>query len=58
MPVTAHSAFDKAGDYYGIKVVKIPVDSKTWAVDMGKLAKAINKNTICVYISLYPCIKF
>ena len=26
MPITAHSAFDKACDYFRIKLVKIPVD--------------------------------
>ena len=53
MPITAHSAFDKAGSYYGIKVVKVPLDSKTWEVDIGKLVKSINKNTICVISFLF-----
>lgn len=40
-------AFDKACDIFGIKIVKIPVDSN-FKVDLVKLKKAINRNTICL----------
>lgn len=46
IPVSAHAAFDKAGDYFGIKVHHIPVDPVTRKVNVGRVARAINSNTI------------
>lgn len=46
-PVTAHAAFDKAAQYFSIKLVKIPVDGSMRA-DVGALRKAINRNTVVV----------
>ncbi|KAI8839273.1 pyridoxal phosphate-dependent transferase [Chytridium lagenaria] len=39
VPVTIHAAFDKGADYFGVKIVHIPVDAK-------KVKRAINRNTI------------
>ncbi len=47
VPVTAHAAFDKAGEYFGIMVIKIPIDDN-FLVDVSKLEKAVNHNTICI----------
>ncbi len=47
-PKTAHPAFDKAGGYFGIKVVDIPVDLPDFRVDPGAVASAINKNTVAI----------
>ncbi len=47
VPVTAHAAFDKAGEYFRIKVIKIPLGDN-YLVDISKLKKAINRNTICI----------
>jgi len=45
IPSTAHAAFDKAGSYFGIKVIHVPVD-KNMLADVNAMAKAITKNTI------------
>lgn len=48
VPTTAHSAFDKAGQYFGITVKTVRVDTKTFQVDIKAMERAINKNTIMV----------
>ena len=47
IPVTAHAAFDKAGEYFKIKVKRIPADEKFQA-DLNAVRKAANGNTICI----------
>ena len=47
VPSTAHAAFDKAAQYFGIKLVKVPVGPDCRA-DVAATKKAINRNTICV----------
>nr|AEX09416.1 sphingolipid long-chain base phosphate lyase [Wickerhamomyces ciferrii] len=46
IPETAHAGFDKAGYYFGMKVHHVPLDPKTYKVDLGKLKRLINKNTV------------
>lgn len=46
-PTTAHAAFDKAGHYFGIKVIRIPVGSDCRA-DVTAARKAIGRNTIAL----------
>lgn len=46
-PVTAHAAFDKASQYFGIKMVKVPVDAALRA-DVNAARKAVSKNTIVI----------
>ncbi|KAH9944721.1 PLP-dependent transferase [Amylocystis lapponica] len=46
VPVSAHAAFDKACAYFGIKVHTIPVNPETRQVDLKRVARAINGNTI------------
>ncbi|GAA5864026.1 hypothetical protein JCM1840_000671 [Sporobolomyces johnsonii] len=46
VPISAHAAFDKASKYFGIKIHHIPVDPKTRKVDIRKVKRAINPNTI------------
>ncbi|KAE8272252.1 hypothetical protein A4X09_0g23 [Tilletia walkeri] len=48
LPASAHAAFFKAGDYFGIKVHQIPVDPVTRKVLLPKVKRAINKNTILI----------
>ena len=50
--MSVHAAFDKACDYFGIKLVHIPLD-KDMKVDTTKLRKAINRNTIAVCIVFF-----
>lgn len=48
LPVTAHTAFDKAADYLGIRVRRTKLDTKTYKADLKALEKAIDSNTIMV----------
>jgi glutamate/tyrosine decarboxylase-like PLP-dependent enzyme len=52
-PVTAHAAFDKASQYFNIKMVKIPVDSE-FKADQASARKAVTKNTV-VIVGSAPC---
>jgi len=45
IPVTAHAAFDKAAQYFNIKIVHIPVDAD-YRADVAAARKAITRNTI------------
>lgn len=47
VPVTAHAAFDKASQYFNIKMVHIPVD-ETFRADVNAARRAISHNTIVV----------
>ena len=47
LPATAHVAFDKAAHYFGIKVVRIPVDDH-YQANWIAAKNAINKNTIVI----------
>lgn len=46
IPVTAHAGFDKAAYYFGIKLHHVDLDPKTFKVDLKKVKKFINKNTV------------
>ncbi|KAG6800804.1 sphingosine-1-phosphate lyase [Apis mellifera caucasica] len=46
MPVTAHSAFDKAAQYLKLKVRSVPVDQHSYTVCIKSMEKAITRNTI------------
>ncbi|XP_012283543.1 sphingosine-1-phosphate lyase [Orussus abietinus] len=46
MPVTAHSAFDKAAQYLKIKILTVPVNPHSYTVSIAAMKRAINKNTI------------
>ncbi|MDF1596010.1 MAG: aminotransferase class V-fold PLP-dependent enzyme [Acidimicrobiia bacterium] len=46
-PVTAHVAFDKAAHYFGMKMVRIPVDG-AFRADVSAAAGIINRNTVVV----------
>lgn len=45
VPVTAHAAFDKAGSYFRIKVIHIPVDEVTRKVNVRAMKRAITSRT-------------
>ena len=47
VPVTAHAAFNKASEYFKIKLRAIPID-ENYQVDLKKLKRAINSNTILI----------
>ena len=48
IPISAHAAFDKGAAYMGLKVHTIPVDPETRQVNVKRVARAINPNTILV----------
>jgi len=48
LPVTAHAAFEKGADYFGIRISHIPVDPVTYQVDISKVKSAICSNTILI----------
>ncbi|XP_073452808.1 sphingosine-1-phosphate lyase 1 [Aquarana catesbeiana] len=50
-PVSAHAAFDKAANYFGMKMVHIPLDKKTMKVDVKAMRRAISKNTAMLVCS-------
>eukprot|EP01125_Pyxidicula_operculata_P021395 TRINITY_DN8220_c0_g1_i1.p1 TRINITY_DN8220_c0_g1~~TRINITY_DN8220_c0_g1_i1.p1 ORF type:complete len:548 (-),score=128.18 TRINITY_DN8220_c0_g1_i1:27-1670(-) len=48
IPSTAHAAFDKAADYFSIRVTHIPVDPVTFKVEVDKVKQAICSNTVAI----------
>lgn len=46
IPVTAHAGFDKASYYFGIKLHHVPLDPVTYKVDLKKMERHINGNTV------------
>lgn len=53
VPSTAHAAFTKAGQYFRIKIICIPVDAD-FRADVPETRKAINENTIALVGSAPP----
>ncbi|MBG7609715.1 MAG: aspartate aminotransferase family protein, partial [Anaerolineae bacterium] len=45
MPVTAHPAFDKAGDYFNVKIVHVPVQDD-YRANIDAMRQAISRDTI------------
>jgi len=48
MPHTAHPAFDKAGKYFGIKMIHIPVAEPDFRVSPEAVETQINANTVAI----------
>ena len=46
LPDTAHVAFDKGAHYFGVKVVRAPVDPATTQVDVDFVRAHVNPNTV------------
>jgi glutamate/tyrosine decarboxylase-like PLP-dependent enzyme len=46
VPSSAHPSFDKAADYFSVKIVKVPVDKKTHRADVKAMENALTENTI------------
>jgi glutamate/tyrosine decarboxylase-like PLP-dependent enzyme len=47
VPATAHAAFDKAAQYFNIKMIHVPVDTN-YQADVAAVRKAITRNTIVI----------
>jgi len=48
MPHTAHPAFDKSGEYFGIRIIHVPVSGPDYRVDPGAVAERITENTAAI----------
>jgi len=48
MPHTAHPAFDKAGEYFGIKMVHVPVEAPDFRVDPQAVEAEITPKTLAI----------
>ncbi len=48
MPRTAHPAFNKAGEYFGITLVPVPVEPPDYRVDPAEMASRITENTVAI----------
>ncbi len=55
LPTTAHAAFTKGAEYFGLKAVRVPVDAE-YRADPDAMAAAITDNTVLVVASApqYP----
>jgi len=51
MPKSGHPSFDKGCEYFGVKLVPVDLDPVTLKVDLEKLEKAINPNTVAIVAS-------
>lgn len=54
-PSTAHTAFDKAAQYFKIHIKYIPVDKSTFEADVRAMKRAIDSNTVMVSFLIYVC---
>ena len=48
VPSSAHPSFDKAAEYFKVKLVKVPVDIETHRADVNAMKNAITENTILI----------
>ncbi|KAJ1944661.1 Dihydrosphingosine phosphate lyase [Kickxella alabastrina] len=48
VPITAHAAFDKAAEYFGIGITHAPVDPETQSVDLVAMRRAIDSDTVLI----------
>jgi sphinganine-1-phosphate aldolase len=53
VPVSAHAAFDKASQYFNIKMIHVPIDA-SFRADVDAVRKAITPNTV-VIVGSAPC---
>ncbi|MEU6394474.1 aminotransferase class V-fold PLP-dependent enzyme [Streptomyces sp. NPDC046939] len=51
LPETAHAAFHKAAELFGLRVVRVPVDPDTYKVGAADVAAAITEHTALVVVS-------
>tara|TARA_B100000925_G_scaffold278885_1_gene248104 strand:+ start:4690 stop:6300 length:1611 start_codon:yes stop_codon:yes gene_type:complete len=45
---SVHGSFLKAGEYFNIEIVSVPVDKNTGKLIVKKLKNAITRNTVCI----------
>ena len=54
VPCSVHPAFDKAAHYFGIRLVKVPVNPRTLRADIGAMRKSITHDTMAI-VGSAPC---
>lgn len=54
LPSSAHAAFMKAGEFFRMKITRVPLDPQTCQVDVGAMARAISKDTVVIVGSVPP----
>jgi len=47
VPVSAHAAFEKAAQYFGIRLIKVPLDAE-YRADLAAVREAISPKTIAI----------
>ena len=50
-PITCHAAFNKAAEYFRMRITQVAVDPRTQKVDLKAMARAISKNTVVLVAS-------
>ena len=48
LSVSAHPAFEKAADYFGLKVIRVEMDPNTFQAKVDEVRRAITKNTVMI----------
>ncbi|XP_058797826.1 sphingosine-1-phosphate lyase [Phymastichus coffea] len=51
VPTTAHSAFDKAAQFLGIRIRSVPVNPDSHTASINAVKRAINRNTVLLVCS-------
>jgi len=46
LPRTAHPAFDRAAEYFGVRAIRVPTTRNDFRADVGAMAERIDKDTI------------
>ena len=54
LPVTAHAAFYKAGEFYRMKMTRVPIDPLTCQVNVTAMERAISEDTVVIVGSVPP----
>jgi sphinganine-1-phosphate aldolase len=54
VPSSVHASFKKAAEYFGIKLIIVPVNPKTFEADAKKMEEAITSNTVLM-VGSAPC---
>ncbi|KAI8521052.1 Sphingosine-1-phosphate lyase 1 [Branchiostoma belcheri] len=52
-PFSVHAAFDKAAHYFGMKIIHVSMDPKTWMVSLKSMRRAISSRT-CMLVGSAP----
>ena len=52
MPVTGHPCYDKAAEYMGLKLIRVPIDEETLEGDPEAIRAAITENTAMIVGSM------